>query len=433
MKSNLPIFTSAVLVPVTLDLTLREWHSMPLPEFNEKTKLLNKHIVENVLGSGHNFFSGNMEISEIIEVFKKIESNDYAKLIKKPISKSLINRNLNYGSGIITYNGQITRPVNHWFPEIAYGKNSNGVAIVDQFLDESIFYKNFHALIKFDRFKFVEKFSDKKLSNILSNGLRLVNGNQPMQNFNVGVAKWIILNYVSRKSSCKNELFILDPCLGWSGRLAGSLAASGNPLLKEKKVHFFGTDVNSAIFERYNMLVSFWKEYVNNSIDFTLYQPKSILPFEDIFKDENFKSMTGKFDIALTSPPYYQVEQYSNDDMQSFKRYPNYYGDNELSWKKNFLHPLIQNTYELLNNGGEFWLNIESVTSKVKNENGNNIPLVQDSIEIAKSIGFSYQKKYLMEMPTHANFAPIKDSNNKKIQVRDSKRHKYEPILLFIK
>ena len=50
----------------------------------------------------------------------------------------------------------------------------------------------------------------------------------------------------------------------------------------------------------------------------------------------------GKLDMVFTSPPYFDREQYSEDDEQSFKSYPMY-----SDWRDNFLkRPTLTNAYE---------------------------------------------------------------------------------------
>jgi hypothetical protein len=248
----------------------------------------------------------------------------------------------------------------------------------------------------------------------------------------VDIAKWIILNYCSRKLKSSTDLFIGDPCMGWGSRLVSALAVCSNPILKSTKVHYFGTEANSSILNRYKMIVSFWKEYINPNINFELYHPEPILPYEDIFQDKVFKNMEGKFDLIFTSPPYYNAEKYSNDIEQSYIRYTNYDEENEYSWKKNFLIPLFQNTYTLLKVGGEFWLNIAD--TGVSNKIGlNKIPLKSDSITISKGVGFHYKSRYKISMPTHANFQKGNSSESTDLLLLDGKRRKAEPLFHFVK
>ena len=62
----------------------------------------------------------------------------------------------------------------------------------------------------------------------------------------------------------------------------------------------------------------------------------------------------GKVDFAMTSPPYFNREMYSDDDNQSYKL-----GTYE-DWRDSFLKPFINEVYTLLKVGGIFSKNEES-------------------------------------------------------------------------
>lgn len=111
-------------------------------------------------------------------------------------------------------------------------------------------------------------------------------------------------------------IHILDPCAGWGDRLTASLSL---PNLGS----YTGYDPNigmSMVYERI-------KNCYAGKSDVKI----STLPFEDASVPENV------FDIAFTSPPYFDYEEYSQDAGQSFKRYAT--ADD---WRRGFLFPLIK-------------------------------------------------------------------------------------------
>ena len=79
------------------------------------------------------------------------------------------------------------------------------------------------------------------------------------------------------------------------------------------------------------------------------------------------------YDIALTSPPYFDVEQYKGEN-QSHVKFPKY----DL-WVNGFYRPLIEKTFNALRKGGVFILQVGSQS----------YPLRQDGEKIAKEIGFT--------------------------------------------
>ena len=58
----------------------------------------------------------------------------------------------------------------------------------------------------------------------------------------------------------------------------------------------------------------------------------------------------------FTSPPYFDRERYSDEDTQSWKRYPS-----EDSWLNGFLFRALQNAWDHLDEGGRIAINISDV------------------------------------------------------------------------
>lgn len=113
---------------------------------------------------------------------------------------------------------------------------------------------------------------------------------------------------------------LFDPCAGWGGRLLGTVASGWN---------YIGCEPNKETFHNLNRLIAFLgiKENV------TLHN----IPVEEF----DFSSLD-KVDVVLTSPPYFNKEQYSQDKTQSYIKY----SDFDL-WKNEWLLPLVQSCLEL--------------------------------------------------------------------------------------
>lgn len=123
-----------------------------------------------------------------------------------------------------------------------------------------------------------------------------------------------------------NSKSVLDISAGWGDRLIGSMACG---------VEYFGTDPNSNLFPNYNKMIEFFK-YPKNKI--TIVNS----PFEDAKIPKN-----RKFDLIFTSPPYYDLEKYTNQNTQSIARYPS-----EDKWFTGFLTPAIKKAWSHLNEDG---------------------------------------------------------------------------------
>ena len=146
---------------------------------------------------------------------------------------------------------------------------------------------------------------------------------------------------------------VLDPCHGWGGRLTGALLADASL--------YVGVDPSDEAHRGVERIAEAFLPYCSNS------RAEFILsPFEDA-------DLGGRtFDFALTSPPYFDVEQYHGEG-QAHIRYPKYD-----KWVAGFYRPLIEKTYAALKPGGVFAINVGSQS----------YPLVQDAQTIAKSVGF---------------------------------------------
>lgn len=74
-------------------------------------------------------------------------------------------------------------------------------------------------------------------------------------------------------------------------------------------------------------------------------------PFEDV-------KLQNRFDLAFSSPPYFNTEEYSDDPQQSFRRY-----DTRFLWRNRFLRPTIEKCFRLVKSGGKFAINVANVST----------------------------------------------------------------------
>jgi SAM-dependent methyltransferase len=61
----------------------------------------------------------------------------------------------------------------------------------------------------------------------------------------------------------------------------------------------------------------------------------------------------GRFSVALSSPPYFNCERYSEEATQSYLRYPLYQ-----DWKERFLNVVLGESHRVLAKGGYLLLNV---------------------------------------------------------------------------
>ena len=133
---------------------------------------------------------------------------------------------------------------------------------------------------------------------------------------------------------------IYDFSMGWGDRLAGFHASDAET--------YYGTDPNVAVYKNYKEQDKFYdtkkKTVFKNS------------PAEDIDISKE------KFDMIFTSPPYFNVEQYSTDETQSWKRY----GTDIEVWLNDFLFATIDKCWNSLEDGGTMIINISDIFQNKK-------------------------------------------------------------------
>ena len=194
--------------------------------------------------------------------------------------------------------------------------------------------------------------------NSVLNMLRKVNGTQVCSNFRPAVAKTIYQRYYRGKGA------VLDPSMGYGGRLLGFIA-SGIP------AQYVGVDPSKKTCDGNERLSSFFggnTKLIN-------------APFEDVDL-----SQYPRFSFAFTSPPYFTKELYSDEETQSYKRYPEYH-----NWLKYFWEATIAKVYSVLERGSYFVINIQDVTIGSRR-----YPLVADTIGLAEYHGYTLVERLSM-------------------------------------
>lgn len=190
--------------------------------------------------------------------------------------------------------------------------------------DKSFYYGLARALIFKSNIKHWEKIYQVLQLNI--NGAQYINEFPP---------------YIARKLGKDYNLNlnskILDPCGGWGGRMIGlSTLSSSYTCFEPCSLTYKGLVELSQFIQFCN---KDFKPEVKN------------IPFED----SNLPN--GYYDFALTSPPYYDIEEYTEEKTNSMNRYTNFE-----DWTNGFYLPMITKTMKALKKGSPFILNIGNRT-----------------------------------------------------------------------
>jgi len=174
--------------------------------------------------------------------------------------------------------------------------------------------------------------------------LKTRNGTKGVTNLRPSTTKFIYDNYCSQNGK------VLDPCSGFSGRLAGCIASN-------KNIFYHGIDPNGkAAIGNMKMANFFSAQYDMFGNRIYKYKFRQDLGMAE----EVMPEIREEYDLIFTSPPYYDLELYSEELSQSCNRYKEY---NE--WLENFLWTIVDESKRILKKDGRLILNIKN-TEKYK-------------------------------------------------------------------
>ena len=171
-----------------------------------------------------------------------------------------------------------------------------------------------------------------------------------------------------------------DMSCGYGGRLLGSIAAD---------INYIGTDPCT---ETFNGLEQIKDNFAGLNRTIELHKCGS----------EEFRPDKNSVDLCFTSPPYFDWEKYSEEDTQSYKKYPD-----PQAWIEGFLRMTIENCYYGLKPGGILAMNVAD-TKRIKN-------FESETVRLGKETQFKHIDTWKLQLSSQTG-SP-----------------KYEPIFIFQK
>ena len=172
-----------------------------------------------------------------------------------------------------------------------------------------------------------------------------------------------------------NAKNVLDFSAGWGDRLVGFMSSNAKS--------YVGIDPNTKLHEPYQQII----KYCNDP-------SKSVATH--CSPAESFDFSTVEYDFVFTSPPYFDLERYSNEDTQSWKQYKDFN-----VWLDKFLLSTLSNIWKNLPKGGRIVVNISDIYSQGKTKE-----ICQPMIEHMSSLGATYEGVIGYEM-SHRSSASV--------------------------
>lgn len=175
----------------------------------------------------------------------------------------------------------------------------------------------------------------------------------------IGIRKYICSQFKPNVAKCIYDYFksenVLDFSMGWGDRLAGFYASHTGR-------EYVGIDPRTINHEIYKLQ----KDYYETNTGF-FEDGKTSRFICDAAEDVNLTQYSKYFDTIFTSPPYFDVERYSEESTQSWVRHKNL-----KDWNEKFLHVALENVWNTLKPNGHLLVNISDIYQRAT---GKDIPL----------------------------------------------------------
>ena len=197
----------------------------------------------------------------------------------------------------------------------------------------------------------------------------IYNQTRECNTFNPVFVKWI-LETLFNKSKI-SDIVMLDPSSGWGDRLIGAAAAG----IKT----YIGFDPNPRLSDCYKEMI---KMFTMSDQNFSVRTEPFTWSIKDI-----------KVNIALTSPPYFNYEEYvlpgqNGEKEQSIGMYPKYE-----DWKEKMFNPYITDMFNAVISGGWIIIYIEDYILENKY-----YPLKKVTQDILKKLGAIEQPSFGLQI-----------------------------------
>lgn len=264
---------------------------------------------------------------------------------------------------------------------VVRGKEDND--LYSRFYNDNKLKKAISFALKYDK--------DARPINILR-GLRLIGGGFG-SNFSIMRAQALYEYFVPKNGT------IYDYSAGFGGRMLGALTS-------DNIYKYIATEPSIETFNNLKKLGYYIEKVTNRVNSYKLYNKPS----------ENLKLEKNSIDFAFSSPPYFNLEKYSDENTQSYIKY-----NNLDDWFKGYVNPTLDNIHYSLKDSGLYAVNIADF--KLNNKL---IRFVDKWIELSKKSNFKLIEEIPMKLTTRRG-------NGHKKKNKDKYKKKLETIYIFKK
>jgi hypothetical protein len=261
----------------------------------------------------------HIDFSEAELDFLELKNLDCSKLIKRGSVFSRYEYKWDLGDTYVDFSNIGSKSSNIFHQESRYKCDSiNAPSPYRTWKDKKFFFTLLNALWTLK----VKEVNDDTLRSCIA--LRKYIASQ----FRPSAAKTIYEHFNAKR--------VLDFISGWGDRLTAAMAT-------DSLEGYVGIDPNSNLSLGYDKQIETFN--ANKEIRMIM------KPAEDALLTLEYSP-----DLIFTSPPYFIIERYSKDSTQSWQRYKKLD-----AWLDNFLFPVIEKSWNLLQTNGHMIINISDV------------------------------------------------------------------------
>lgn len=300
------------------------------------------------------------EESAISEIIKCVEKNVSVS------DDNYLNIKFNQGSSLCKF----------LFPSLhkVQCKDTNNNSPYDKFYDDEKLKKAISFCLKYKKSSIICSPS------CIKDGLDMIGGNVAT-NFRPMVAKAIYEKYTPKNG------VIYDFACGFGGRMLGALSSKNN-------YKYMGVEPCTETFDSLNLLGTLIEKATNRKDVFKVYKVGS----------EDFSGWKESVDFAFSSPPYFNLEKYSDEGTQCYIKFSNIN-----DWIEGYVRPTIKNIYNMLKHDRYYAVNIADF--KIGN---NNINYVDKWIDISIQEGFEFKEQLYMTLQARRGNGHDESNNRSK-------------------
>ena len=258
----------------------------------------------------------------------------YDEIFKKYTTEELLKDIQSYQNG----NGNLNKVLCHFFKEPMYkcaGKKAN-LTPYDALSDDEIVDKILTYIRSKPNF-FTNKNEVANVESALRNSFSWC---RKVANFPPKEARNIYFRYYDINGS---KINCLDTSMGFGSRMSAVLLSGHN---------YCGFDPNIILFRQL-------KKYKNFLIDNHILSSAQKCGLYKHGSEKYDAELENLFDVSFTSPPYFNLEKYYDDDSASSINYHDY-----KKWVNDFVIPTVDNTCAYLKVGGYAMINIKNLNKK---------------------------------------------------------------------